>query len=249
LVIAALISWYGWRWAALLLAIPAAVALILVGVFLSEPGGRGEAGFSRGFSRSLVLLIAVLGVRGAVFQGLVSFLPSFLTSRGFSLNASGMLTGLMLAVGVVAQPLGGILGDRISKQVLMCLSSVGLCIAVLLLHLSLRHPVAGAITDYLRVLLPLVGAGFCVFLTFPIGIALAADLTPGERMGTSVGAALGGGMVLPAALLPVVGYLVDHAGFAGAMMFLSAVGGAGAILSLGLLRRKQGREAVRAGAG
>jgi MFS family permease len=119
---------------------------------------------------------------------------------------------------------------------MLCLSSVGLSVLVFLLHLSLRQPLGGGTGDYLRVLPPLIGAGFCVFVNFPVELALAAEMAPGERVGTSVGALMGGGMILPAVLLPAVGYLVDHQGFGGGMIFLSVVAAGGALLSLGLLR-------------
>ncbi|MCD6575434.1 MFS transporter [Candidatus Aerophobetes bacterium] len=208
-----LISQFGWRKAALFLSLPALIAIFFSRLALREPEERGEKGFTKAITFPILLLILILGIRGAVFQGVLSFLPSFFVSAGSSINIAGVLTGIMLGSGLIAQLIGGIMGDRVSKSKIIFFSLLGLTLIFSLFYIMMIHIVRTSVINYWLLIAPLFGIGFCIFTTFPIGLALSAELTQGERVGTSVGIVLGGGMILPSLTLPVIGYLIDNFGF------------------------------------
>jgi len=70
---------YKKRVAALILSLPALAALFLSQLVLKEPRERGERGFTQAITLPIVLLIIILGLRGAVFQVVVSSFPKFFT--------------------------------------------------------------------------------------------------------------------------------------------------------------------------
>ena len=220
IVIALLISRLQWRVAAGVCALPAVAAIVLSVLTLKEPKERGEKGLMRGFTLPILLLVLTLGLQGAVFQGITSFLPSFLVERGASLNTAGLITGIMLGTGIVAQPLGGMLGDKVSKWKIIFFSLLGLTLLFFLFYLTSINISQGPVISYRLLISLLIGMGFCIFLIFPVGLALSAELARGERVGTSVGAVFGGGLVFASLTLPVMGYLIDNYGFMSGFGFL-----------------------------
>lgn len=233
ILIAWLISKLQWRLAAVVLILPALAATILCWSTLREPVERGDKGMARVITLPILLLVLILGLRGAVFQGIISFLPSFLVNKvGSSINIAGILTGIMLGVGLIAQPLGGTLGDKISKGKIVFLSLAGLTLLFFFFQLTLMQAVEETMLNYQLLIALLIGIGFCIFITFPIGLALSAELTPGERVGSSVGVVFGGGMLLPAFTLPGVGYLIDNYGFQTGFVFLGILAGVATLISI-----------------
>ena len=112
------------------------------------------------------------------------------------------------------------MGDRVSKRKIISLSLVGLTILFFLFHFIMAPVKEESILNYKAVIAVLMGIGFCIFITFPVGLALSAELTLGERVGTSVGVVFSGGMALSALTLPGVGYLIDNYGFQTGFMIL-----------------------------
>ncbi len=217
ILIAFLISRLKWRMAAIVLIVPALIAITFTQLILKESKEKGGRGFTHVIRLPIVFLVLILGLNGAVFSGIISFLPSFLTNAGFSLNIAGFLTGTMLSMGFIAQPLGGILGDRFSKRKIIFFSRIGLSIFFLFFCLIIAQ---GSAMHYQWLIPSLLGIGFCATITFPVGIAFSVELAPGEKIGTSVGVLGGGTMIISAVTLPVIGYLIDNFGFIKGFSFL-----------------------------
>jgi FSR family fosmidomycin resistance protein-like MFS transporter len=236
ILIAWLISTFNWRLAAITLTLPALIAVILCWSTLREPRQRGEKGLGGAITLPILLLVLILGLRGAVFQGIISFLPSFLVEKGSSINIAGLLTGIMLGTGLIAQPLGGAMGDKVSKGKIIFFSLVGLTILFFLFQFVMAPVVEESTLNYKVPIALLIGIGFCIFITFPVGLALSAELTLGERVGTSVGLVFGGGMVLPALTLPGVGYLIDNYGFQTGFMILGVLAVVATLISVLYIR-------------
>ena len=238
MLIALLISRLTWRVAALTLTLPALLALLLTQFTLKEPKEKGERGLIKAIRPSMILLIVIMGLRGAIFQGIMTFLPSFLVNTGSSLNKAGVLTGVMLGAGLIAQPLAGELSDRIYKGKIIFFSLAGLTGFFLLFLLLITHPQSSSSSYSLWLTPLLLGMGFCIFATFPIGLAFSAELTRGERIGTSVGAVTGGGLIISTTALPVTGYLIDNFGFTQGFTFLAILSLIATLLSTSYLRSR-----------
>jgi len=143
---------------------------------------------------------------------------------------------VMLGAGLIAQPLAGGLGDRIYKGKIIFFSLAGLSGFFLLFLLLIMHPQSSSSSYSLWLTLLLLGMGFCIFATFPVGLAFSAELTRGERIGTSVGAVSGGGLIISTAALPVTGYLIDNFGFTRGFAFLAILSLMATLLSTSYLR-------------
>lgn len=179
----------------------------------------------------MLILILILGLRAATFTGIIFFLPSFLMERTSSINIAGLLTGVMLGVGLIAQPLGGIMGDRISKIKIISLSLTMISILLFLFYLILMPMMQETILNYGALVVFLVAIGFCIFITFPIGLALSAELASDERIGSTVGAVFGGEMIISALALPGLGYLIDTYGLRTGFGFLAILAASGALVA------------------
>ncbi|GAI54208.1 unnamed protein product, partial [marine sediment metagenome] len=134
-------------------------------------------------------------------------------------------------VGLIAQPLGGIMGDRISKIKIIFLSLAAISILLFLFYLILMPMMQQTILNYGALVVFLVVIGFCIFITFPIGMALSAELASGERVGSAVGAVFGGEMIISALTIPGLGYIIDTYGFRTGFGFLGMLAGARAIVT------------------
>ncbi len=236
ILIGFLVSRLEWRKSAMILSFPAIVAIFLSLCTLREPEKKGEKGIAEAISFPIFLLILILGIRGTVFQGIISFLPSFFITTGSSMNITGILTGIMLASGLLAQLLGGILGDKVSKGKIIFLSLLGLSILFFIFYLLMIQIAKGYTLGFGFLTFFLFTMGFCIFVTFPVGLALSAELSQGGKIGTSVGAVMGGGLVFPSVFLPVTGHLIDKFGFIQGFSLLLALSFVATLISLFYLK-------------
>lgn len=224
---------------ALVLAIPAFVGAAIAATCLREPGTRGRPGLLAGITRSLLLLTLVNGIALAASTGFVTFLPAFYVAQGASVGLSNLRSALMTGAAIVAQPLGGTLSDRLGRRTVLAMALAGsaVCISLFAMLGQSGNP------SLLPLLLALsVGAGFCMSLTPPVGMAFATDLATGARSGTAVGLVWGMGMALASLAPPAAGAVIDRWGFAPAQLGLAAVALLGAGLALHLPARPgQGR--------
>ena len=70
-------------------------------------------------TRDLVLVGVTFGLIYMLYQGVLTFLPTYLVEQGRSLVQAGGLSSVMFFVGFAAQPLGGLIYDRFGGRVLM----------------------------------------------------------------------------------------------------------------------------------
>jgi MFS family permease len=145
----------GWRAAVAVGAVTAALAL--VGTLLAVPrrpadGDGPEAGGSlrtlvdlrrhyRLLARPAVLYSIAVGVLvGFTFQGVTSFLPTFLVQyHGLRPDLAGLAFGVVFGLSSVAQPLAGRLSDRYSRDLAIA-ASAGLALAGVAVLLAARSP-------------------------------------------------------------------------------------------------------------
>jgi MFS family permease len=141
-----------WRLAFAVLALPALLAGLLL--WATVPGREqveihadadaSEDGLRwRGIVRAIGLLLGMIVLLSLITYSIYSFLPLYLMDKhGVSFEQAGILTGIMIGVGVVGSPLGGGLSDKIGRKKVILLVVYGLI-------MSFRMPASESlIADY-----------------------------------------------------------------------------------------------------
>ena len=199
----------------------------------SLPPANGEARSIRdAATRGSVLLTAVVFIRSMATQGIVSFLPIYITQlKGAGLGqALGVAIAAMYTPAIFGQPVFGWLVDHYDRRVVLGLSSLasGVCILAYLFS-----------TGWVSVAF-LAAFGLFTFSGFPLFLSLAADYVPREAasMGNALvwGIGSGGGSVLG----PIVvgGIIASDYGLLGLAFEVLAGVALVSALGTGLLPRK-----------
>jgi len=182
-------------------------------------------------TKGAILLTAVVFIRSLATQGIVSWLPIYITQqKGAGLGASlGLVITTMYVAAIPGQPAFGWLVDHYDRRLVLGLSSVGSGLAMLGYLFS-----GGA-----AALVCLVLFGLFTFSGFPLFLSLAADYVP--RDAASMGNALvwglgasGGSLVGP--LLAGVIIASDYALLGLAFEILAAVALVSAVMTVLLPR-------------
>ncbi|MBI4444517.1 MAG: MFS transporter [Acidobacteria bacterium] len=183
-------------WAAL----PGVVMTGYLLLYGPSPVRRQQVAHSRLFSSSILekrkpLLVLYLSVviRAAIQASFVSFLPLYLTYRGFTEFRGSQVLTLFLFCGAATGFLGGVLAERIGGKQVIIISAAG-CVPLLLGFLW---------TDgVLSILLCAAGGGF-LLLASSVNVVMAQELVPHSVNTVSalmMGFAWGmGGVVVPLA--------------------------------------------------
>jgi FSR family fosmidomycin resistance protein-like MFS transporter len=223
IVVTALIALSGsWRTTAMLMFTPGALAALLIWRAVDEPQQRGSKGFLVSFERGpLLLLTLVSGIVIAVFAGFTTFVPFYSRDAASSIPPGWWLP-LTLLPGVVSQPIGGMIADKIGRRNLIILANGALAMALYGFTSS-----AGGVALSFSML-----AGFCLGMVMPVCLIYAAELAVEERVGTAVGILWGFAMGM-GALAPLwVGYLRDiFSDFRMAFLSLVIIAAVGTLLS------------------
>jgi MFS family permease len=188
-------SYFGWRLAFLLFALPG-VALVLWSLFVNmspreelkkdevSRGKRPVPGMKNYFSFPLILLYLANMMHSFSFTGSLTFLPAYMAKRTsfqiFSLDSvalGGMLSAIVLSMGVFGQYGGGVMSQRPN------LEKKFLAISILAFPFILAMSFT---TDLLLLILALIFFFFNFFLQ-PMNNTLLAQYTPGEMRGTAFG--------------------------------------------------------------
>ena len=225
----AAILWLGLRnWRAPALPVPAT----------PPPANGGHHSLRDAATRGAVLLTAVVFIRSMATQGIVAWLPVFITlQKGAGLGAGlGLILSTMYLAAIPGQPMFGWLVDHYDRRVILGLSSVGSGLSILAYLFS---------EGWLSVLC-LVLFGLFTFSGFPLFLSLAADYVPREA--ASSGNALvwglgasGGSLFGP--LLAGVIIVTDYALLGVAFEVLAAIALVSAVGTV-LLPRVAQRDAI-----
>jgi CP family cyanate transporter-like MFS transporter len=174
----------------------------------------------------LLPLVLIFGAQGAAFNGLLTWLPGYLVSRGFDLvRGSVALAAMSLASIVAALVVPKLAGSPPHYQRPFYLSSALLIGG----HLGLlARPDLAAVWSAV--------AGLGIGLSFTYALALPADLAPAAGVGTMVGMVLSLGYVGAVAAPLAMGALRDLSGsLAPGIALLAAVGVVPAVAARALL--------------
>ncbi len=162
--------------------------------------------------KPLVPILSVSMLRNLVMLSVVTFVPLWYRSLGYSAAFYGVLTSLMIAGGAVGAIFGGLLADRLGQRRVLI---AGLALSVPALIIFVLNPGPGALI--LGPLFGMLGEG-------PVSITLvmAQRLLPG-RVGTASGFVLGLGFVAAGVGAPITGIIADNIGTPNAMMLISTL--------------------------
>ncbi len=174
----------------------------------------------------LARMVALSFLRTAFFVTAAGFLPTFLVAvRGLDERAMGTVMTLVMATGVLAQPLGGSLSDRWDRGRLLAglLMGSGATFAGFLLIEELWASVA------------LLGLSmFLVLMSFPLLFALMGDVVPQNRLGATTGLVTGAGGLAATLTQASVGALAQRISPVLVLLGLSALGILSGWMALGL---------------
>jgi MFS family permease len=224
LVVSALIVAVGWRLGVMLLAIPGVLTVFLLGGFLNEPRDVKTAGFGKGITKELLLVALAFALMSMILRSFLTFLPTFLVERGATLTRAGFLTSVMLFVGLVAQPLGGHVYDKIGGRAIFSVCAVATGLGLF----------AFTFTSGMLMVICTAVVGFFVFALFPVSLAIGSDIAKDNRVGMSVGIIFGLSSTLSAFTPIFTGYMADLFGLNLAFKLLVVFALLAACLSLAL---------------
>jgi FSR family fosmidomycin resistance protein-like MFS transporter len=224
LTVAALISWVGWRQGVMWLVIPGLGVAVFLWRLLDEPEAVQVGRFGKGLSKELLLVSFTFALLSMVLRGFLTFLPTFLVEQGSTLAQAGFFTSLMLFVGLVSQPLGGAVYDRVGGRTIFFICAVATGIALWAFTRS-TGPMVVVWT---------VVIGFFVAALFPVSLAMGSDVAKGNQVGLSVGMVFGLSSTLSAFTPALLGYVADRVGLSNAFSLLIVFAFLGALLALTL---------------
>lgn len=174
-----------------------------------QPGGLApEAAPSGGRSvrsvltRGVVLLAGVAFLRSVASQGIVAWLPTYLSLHpaGFGAPNLGLEVATIYVAGILGQPVFGVLVGHLDRRGLLAVSSVGTALATLGFLFSGGWEATAC----------LLLIGFFTFSAFPLLMSLTPDYLPAgsSTLANSVvfGLATGGGSALGPTLVGLVAY-------------------------------------------
>jgi MFS family permease len=175
--------------------------------------------------RSVLLAWAGMSLSLFVFQGVTSFLPTYLVSvKGLPTGTAATVFGAFFVVGAVAQPVSGALGDRFGRRrVLVALAGVG-AVPLALLPFGYGLPVLAALAVFLGVRL---GLG-------PLNNAYIADAFPSDVQGAGYGFVRTFHMAIGSTGAVAIGYLADASLFDEAFLLLAGLSLVSMLLYAGL---------------
>jgi FSR family fosmidomycin resistance protein-like MFS transporter len=227
LVVAALVSWIGWRQGMMVLVVPGLCIAVLLWRLLDEPEGVRSSRFGQGLSKELVLVAVTFALLSMVLRGFLTFLPTFLVERGSTLAQAGFFTSLMLFVGLVSQPLGGAVYDRVGGRTIFLICAVATGVGLW----AFTHASGPMVVIWTMVV------GFFVAALFPVSLAMGSDVARGNQVGMSVGVVFGLSSTLSAFTPALMGYIADLVGLARSFSLLIAIAFLGALLALALPKK------------
>ena len=170
----------------------------------------------------------------AAFIILLSFVPLFLHSRGMAPATAASLVGVGSWIAIVANPLGGVLADRLRKPTLL----IGACVLVWGLGLTLVVPWADSVPLLLSLIIVTSLIGY-----LPAGpmVALASEVLRPQTRSTGMGIYYTL-LYVGVALGPMLaGFVSDVSGDPAAPVYLIGVLALFTALALGLFRGLRAR--------
>jgi MFS family permease len=222
----------GWRWSITTTAIAAAIGLVLMLVAFREaprpagaPAASPRASLTGHDLRLSISAGFAWGCFNASLVAIIVFGPGLLIAHGIPLGDAGFIVSLAIWLTIVSIPLGGLLGERLSHNVLIVVGSL----------------VAATMTLLIPVISPAILA-FCL-VGFAIGpppgplMALLPRALPPERLTTAFAVFYTLFYVMMALTQPAAGLVRDRFGDPSAPIVFAAIVMASTVIGLAIFRR------------
>ena len=223
-VVVAIASSWGWRYAFLLLSLPAFVLAGAVAIILKEerPEAIGENGHEsegghelRSFFRYLAPLALAHATYNLCLRTLLTFAPSFLVEyRGMTLATAGFVAMLMPAAGFFAKVSSGFIAERVGRRNAVCAATLlsGLFIFALT-RISGEIPLS----------VNFVALGLALYSFSPTIYASVTSGLPRQLKSIGLGVVTMTGNIFGAFSTSLIGYLIDARGYQAALMTVSGL--------------------------
>ncbi len=158
-----------------------------------------KTSFRSTLTKELLLLSIVAIVIPFFSRGISSFLPAYFYSHGSNILNANLKASVMLLAGLVAQPLGGTISDKIGRKITISISYflMGAFLGLFLIKPSLIF---------------LFLMGFFMSLSIPVRHAFAAEIG-GEKINSNIAVVFSMVMIGSSIAPSVIGVLVDAFGF------------------------------------
>ncbi len=197
-----LIAALNWRLATILLMVPAIALIGLLSFNLKNRKKSERLSFTHGLTREIFVLGINFGLIVMFYKGFFAFLPTWLLENGMTLTTAGAVTSLMLIVGIISQPLGGVIFDKFGGRFVFIISSTIASFALLLMMNI----------DGWFVIFMIISIGGAISMTFPVALAMASALVRGNNTGMGVGVVFGVGSTMSSFTPLLIGFLADRFG-------------------------------------
>ncbi|MFH1640289.1 MAG: MFS transporter [Chloroflexota bacterium] len=216
LVGGAIAAVWGWRASYIGLAIPMLIFGVIFFIILGRQNSARrairieakesvavEADAAHTSLRRIIFFILLVTLAHAFTMVTVSFTPLFLVYKyGIDRTVAAGLLSLIFSSGLWASPLGGYFADRVGQMPVILIA--GLCAGPIIFLMN--YAPYGIPIFALLILLGMIGP-----MRNPASEGYIASNTPLKRRSTVLGFYYFGNMETGALLMPLVGYLLDHA--------------------------------------
>jgi len=199
-----------------IVAIPGIIMASIILLLIKIEEQSIKSSFKSTLTKELFLLGMVAIVIPFFSRGISSFLPAYFYANGSNILNANLKASVMLLAGLVAQPLGGTISDKLGRKLTISVSYffMGVFLALFLIKSSLIF---------------LFLMGFFMSLSIPVRHAFAAEIG-GKKVNSNIAVVFSMVMVGSSIAPGVTGALVDALGFKLAFSFNVAIAIFGSLL-------------------
>ena len=210
-----LLSRFGTK-AFLIITIPGIVIAALILIFINIEETPIKTTMKSTITKELIIVGIVAMVIPFYSRGIMSFLPSYFYAKGATIFNANIKASVMLLAGIIAQPLGGFISDRLGRRMVISFSYflMGFFLILFIKFTSIIF---------------LFFMGFFMSLSIPVRHAFAAE-AGGSKVDTNIAVVFGMVMLASSIAPSLVGALADKFGFSIAFGFNSLIALLGSIL-------------------